>query len=105
MLLTKRHKWALVAGAAGAAAAQITEHLLVSSWRLAASKDPPDDPDYDDVDWKSAVAWTVAAAAATALTQLVARHGAGIAWKRLTGERPPRPRRRKRVSSPREAFI
>ena len=104
MLLNKRRRWALVAGAAGAAAAQLTEHLLTSSWRLAASKDPPEDPVYEDVDWRSAVMWTVVAAATTALTQLVARQGAAVAWKRVTGERPPQPKKRPRVHSRREAL-
>jgi hypothetical protein len=105
MLLTKRRQWALAAGIAGAAAAQLTDHLMTSSWRLAARKDPPEDPAYDDVDWTSAIVWTVAAGAAGALTQMFARHGAGIAWKKLTGERPPRRRKRKRVRSRREAFV
>ncbi len=63
MLLNKRRRWALVAGIAGAAGAQVAEHLITSSWRLAAKKEPPEDPTYDDVDWKSAILWTAAAIA------------------------------------------
>jgi len=99
MLLNKRRQWTLIAGVAGAAGAQLAEHLLTSSWRLAARKDPPDDPAYADVDWRSAVVWTVAAGAAGALTQMLARQGAAVVWKRVTGKRPPKPRRRKRVKS------
>jgi hypothetical protein len=105
MILNKRRKWALLAGATGAAAAQLTQHLLVSSWRAGTHKDPPSDPAYDDVDWSSAVLWTIAAGATAALTRLVARHGATVVWKRFTGTKPPRPRRRKRIHSRREAFV
>jgi len=103
MFLNKRRRWALIAGVAGVAGAQLADHLLSSSWKLAAKKEPPDDPAYEDVPWTSAILWTTAAGAAAALSQLVARRGAGVAWKRLTGERPPQPRRRRRVRSRREA--
>ena len=104
MLLNKRRRWALVAGVAGAAGAQLAEHAISSSWRLASGKNPPDDPAYSEVDWRSAVLWTVSAGAAVALSQLVARRGAGALWKRVTGERPPKPRRRRRVRSHHEAL-
>jgi hypothetical protein len=105
MLLTKRRRWALVAGVSGALAAQAAEHVLTSSWRLATRKDPPKDLAYSDVDWKSAVAWTMAAGSAVALARLVSRYGAGVAWKHATGKRPPRRKRRRRINSLREAFV
>lgn len=104
-MLNKRQTWAMVAGVTGVAAAQIAEHLMASSWRLAARRDPPDDPAYEDVDWKSAALWTVSAGAVAALTQMVARRGTGAVWKRVTGRKPPRPRRRKRVRSARAALL
>ena len=105
MLLNKRRRWALVAGLSGAVAAQAAEQVLTSSWRLATRKDPPRDPAYDDVDWQSAVIWTVAAGSAVALARLVSHSGAGVAWKRVTGKRPPRRKRRRQIHSMREAFI
>ena len=89
-MLSKRQTWAMVAGVTGVAAAQVTEHLMTSSWRLAARRDPPADPAYEDVDWKSAVLWTVSA---------------GAVWKRVTGQTPPRTRRRKRLRSARAAVF
>ena len=105
MLLNKRRRWALLAGVSGAIAAQAAEHVLTSSWRLATRKDPPQDPAYADVDWKSAVVWTVAAGSTVALARLASRYGAGVVWKRATGNRPPRRKRRRHVNSLREAFI
>ena len=105
MLLNSRRRWALVAGLSGALAAEAAERMLASSWRLATRKDPPKDPAYVDVDWKSAVAWTVAAGSAVALARLVSRYGAGVAWTSVTGKRPPRRRRRRKIHSMREAFI
>lgn len=104
-MLNKRQTWAVVAGVTGIAAAQVAEHLMTSSWRLAARRDPPRDPAYEDVDWRSAVLWTVSAGALAALTQMVARRGAGAAWKRVTGQKPPRPRRRKHIRSMRAALV
>jgi|KBSSwiStaDraftv2_1062776.scaffolds.fasta_scaffold1268842_1 hypothetical protein len=104
-MLSKRQTWAMVAGVTGVAAAQVTEHLMTSSWRLAARRDPPADPAYEDVDWKSAVLWTVSAGAVAALTQMMARRGAGAVWKRVTGQTPPRTRRRKRLRSARAAVF
>jgi len=105
MLLNKRRRWALVAGVSGAIAAQAAEQVLTSSWRLATRRDPPDDPAYADVDWRSAVVWTVAAGSAVALARLVSRHGVGVAWMRVTGKRPPRRKQRRKIHSMREAFI
>lgn len=105
MLLNKRRRWVLFAGLSGALAAQAAERALTSSWRLATRKDPPKDPAYADVDWKSALVWTAAAGSAVALARLVSRYGAGVAWKRATGTRPPRRKRRRRIHSMREAFI
>lgn len=105
MLLNKRRRWAIAAGVSGALAAQAAEQVLTSSWRLATRRDPPADPAYSDVDWRSAVVWTVAAGSAVALARLVSRYGAGVAWQRVTGKRPPRRKRRRKIQSMREAFI
>lgn len=105
MRLDKRRRWAIVAGVSGIIAAQAAEQVLTTGWRLATRKDPPRDPAYEDVDWRSAVIWTAAAGSAVALARLVSRYGAGKAWKRVTGRRPPRRKRRREIHSMREAFI
>ena len=98
MVFNKRRRWALVAGLAGVAGAQLAEQVLASSWRVVAKKDPRDEVARDNVDWKSAALWTAAAGAAAALSELIARRGAGIAWTRITGKKPPRHRRVRRTS-------
>lgn len=105
MLLSKRRQWALVAGISGVLAEQAAERMLTSGWRLVTRTDPPKDPAYEDVDWKSAVIWTAAAGSAVAVARLVSRYGAGKAWTRATGKRPPRRKRRRQIHSLREAFI
>ena len=95
--LNKRQRWALVTGLAGAAGAQLAEHLLSSGWRSVARRDPPDDPaPDDDVHWTSAIIWMAAAGIAVGLTQLVAKRSAAVAWTRATGDAPPKTKHRKR---------
>jgi hypothetical protein len=104
MRLTERLQWIALSGLVGAAAAQLTDHVMTSGWRLAARKDPPEDPLYKDVDWTSAAMWAVAAASVGALAQLVARKGTATVWRHATGHRPPQRRRRPRIHSAREAL-
>jgi len=104
MLLKRRTQWMLLSGLTGAAAARLAEYVITTGWRLTARTDPPEDPADDSVDWKSAVAWTVSAASAVALTELVARQGARAAWRRATARKPPRRQRRKHIRSARAAL-
>jgi hypothetical protein len=104
MFPSRKQRWALMSGVAGIVGAQVAERLLTSSWRLAQRRDPPKDPTFDDVDWRSALLWTAAAGAAVSIVQLVARQGAAVAWHEVTGKRPPQPRKRPRVKSVRAAL-
>ena len=102
MRLNRRTQWMLMSALAGAGAARVAEYAISAGWRLGVGSDPPEDP--DDVSWGTAIAWTVVAASAVALSELLAKEGAEIAWRRLTGRRVPRQRRRKHVSSARDAL-
>ena len=104
MLLKRRTQWMLLSGLTGAAAARLAEYAITTGWKLTARSDPPEDPIEEDVDWKSAIVWTVATASAVALSELVARQGAQAAWRRVTGRKPPRRRRRKHIRSARAAL-
>lgn len=104
MLLKRRTQWMLLSGLTGAAAARLAEYAVTTGWRLSTRADPPGDLGDDDVDWKSAVAWTLAAGSAVALSELVARQGLQAVWRRATGHKPPRRRRRKRIRSARAAL-
>jgi len=94
--LTKRQKWALVAGAASLLASQLAEQLVSRSWEYATGKEPPEDPLYKDVSWPMALAFTAAFGAVVSVSEVLGRHGAALAWKRHTGRRPPQKLRRPR---------
>jgi hypothetical protein len=96
MQLVKRQKWILFAAAASAAAAPVAERALVAAWRGVTNEDPPDDPAGPDVDWGRAIAWTAGAAMIVAVAQVIARRGAALVWEHMYGEKPPRPKRRRR---------
>jgi hypothetical protein len=94
--LDERQQWRMVAAAASAVAAPIAERAVVAAWRAFTDEDPPADPAGPDVSWGRALAWTAATAVVVAVVQVAARRGAALAWEQVTGERPPRPRKRKR---------
>lgn len=94
--LKKQHRWMLTAAAAGWLGSRVTEAALAGTWRLATDRDPPDDPTHRDVNWRAALLWSAAAGAVVAVSDVFARRGAAAAWKRVTGRKPPRPRRRPR---------
>lgn len=105
MWITKRQKWTLVAGIASVIGVQVTEHLLASAYRLAKRKDPPFDPNFRDVSMKSAILWTAGVGALAGVSDILARRGAELAWRRVTGSKPPRARRRPKIRSRREAVV
>ena len=92
--MDRRQQWGLVAMAASAAAVPVARSVVAAAWRLAAGEEPPDDATAPHVDWGKALAWTAATAVVVALAEVAARRGAALAWERVTGERPPRPRRK-----------
>jgi len=96
MHLTERQKWVLLASAASALAAPLAEGVLTDAWRRVTGEEPPVDLAESDIEWRRVLAWTAASAVVVGLAQVVARRGAALLWHRVTGARPPRPRRRKR---------
>lgn len=96
MHLTERQKWILVASAASALVAPLAEGALSDAWRRATGEEPPVDMAESDIEWRRVVAWTAASAVVVGLAQVAARRGAALLWHRVTGERPPRPPRRRR---------
>jgi hypothetical protein len=94
MKITERHRWLIIAGLASFAAGQLATRASSTSWRLAAGNDPPEDPTDKDFDWTPALIFGAAAGAVTGIAVVLARGGTGAAWKRATGHKPPRPRKR-----------
>ena len=94
MQITDRHRWLIIAGLASFAAGQIATRLSAATWQAAAGNDPPEDPTDRDFDWMPALVFGAAAGAVAGISVVLARGGSGAAWKRVTGEKPPRPRHR-----------
>lgn len=88
-MITKKHTWLLVAGGAAAVGSIAVKAGLNKAWKLAMDDDPPQDPTAWDVEWRDAIAWTVATGVVMGLAGLLARRGAAAGWHRFTGERPP----------------
>ena len=61
---------------------------------VASGKEPPEDPSLRDVAWTSALLFTAATGAVVAIAELMGRQAAEIGWHRVTGKRPPKPRKR-----------
>ena len=94
--MTNRQKWLLVAGAASAAVAPVAEQLLSNVWQRVTGEEPPVDVGESDIEWRRVMAWTAASAVVVGLAQVMARRGAALMWHRVTGSRPPRPKRVRR---------
>lgn len=95
-MLDKRQRWFLMAGAASVIASQLAEQAVSHSWRMATRRDPPEDPLYKDVSWKTALGFAAALGAVVAMSEVLGRHAAAVAWKKATGRRPPQRHRRPR---------
>ena len=96
MTITKRHRWLAVAALTGLAAGELAAQLTSFSWRRVAGDDPPEDPTEPDFDWPQAVLFGALTGAVVGASVILARGGAGVAWKRTTGRKPPRGRKRVR---------
>lgn len=94
MKINERHRWLAVAGIASFAASQLVTLGATKSWELAAGNDPPEDPTDRDFDWGPALLFGAVTGALAGAAVILARGGAGAAWKEATGHRPPRPRKR-----------
>jgi hypothetical protein len=68
-------------------AGRFMERGLERGWRAWKDEDPPRFNGRDS--WPQALAWTALSAAAVATVELVARRGAFVGLKQLTGKRTP----------------
>ncbi|HUF49333.1 MAG TPA: DUF4235 domain-containing protein [Longimicrobiales bacterium] len=85
----KKAGWILFASGVAALGGFLVRQGLNQAWRVATDEDPPEDPTAWDVEWRDAIAWTVATGVVMGLGRLLARRGAAAGWERLTGEHPP----------------
>lgn len=96
MRISNRHRWLAAAGLSSLAAAHLATLATTASWKGIAGDDPPDDPTEPNFDWPSAILFGALAGAAVGVAVVLARGGAGAAWKAKTGRKPPRETRRSR---------
>ena len=88
-LNSRKTTWLLVGAGAAMVAGRLVERGLNTGWRAVKDEDPPERPWKRGESWPAALAWTALSAAAVATVELVARRGAHIGLKRLTGKRIP----------------
>lgn len=86
--LTKENAWNATVVAAAAVAGVAMRHAVKGSWKLASGAEPPENPAAPDVDWREAVAWSVASGVAVGLARLLARRSAAAWWEEREGHRP-----------------
>ena len=86
---SKKALWLALVSSAGALGTMAVRQGLNQAWRFAKEEDPPADPASTDVDWRDAIAWTLATSIVIGLGRLFALRGAAAGWTRFTGEAPP----------------
>lgn len=67
-------------------AGRVVERGLEGGWRAAKNEEPPGEGNHS---WPAALAWAAMSAATVAAVELLARRGAYIGLRRLTGKRAP----------------
>src|SRR3954467_6479449 len=81
--------WSIRSLAAGLGAAALTRKLLDRSWKVAAGKNPPENPADPDVSIGEAVMWASVTGAAVAMARMLAQRRAASYYQRSTGHLPP----------------
>ena len=81
--------WTAFSLLAGLGAAALTRVLLDRSWKVAAGKNPPENPADPDVSFGEAVLWASITGAAVALARMLAQRRAAGYYVKSTGHLPP----------------
>ena len=85
-LNSQKTTWLLVGAGAAMVAGRVVERGLEGGWRAIKHEDPPGERNDS---WPAALAWAAMSAATVAAVELVARRGAHLGLRRLTGKRTP----------------
>lgn len=84
---SRRTAWLLVGAGAAMVAGRLMDRGLAKGWHAWKDEEPPS---FDRGDsWSKALAWTALSAAAIGTAELMARRGADLGLKQLTGKRAP----------------
>ena len=81
--------WTVMSLVAGLGAAAVTRMLLDRSWKVAAGKNPPENPADPDVSIGEAIMWASVTGAAVALARMLAQRRAASYYVKSTGHLPP----------------
>jgi hypothetical protein len=88
-LKSRRATWLLVGAGAAMVAGRLVERGLETGWRAVRDEDPPERPWKRGESWPAALAWAAMSAAAVGAVELLARRGAHLGLRQLTGKRMP----------------
>jgi hypothetical protein len=89
ILKSRRATWLLVGAGAAMVAGRLVERGLETGWRAVRDEDPPERPWKRGESWPAALAWAAMSAAAVSAVELLARRGAHLGLRQLTGKRMP----------------
>ena len=87
--LQRKLTWMAVATGSAMVVGALVDRALESGWRLATDAAPPPDRDIATDRWMQVLAWSVATGVVVSTAQLLAKRGAAVGWRRVTGRRPP----------------
>jgi hypothetical protein len=88
-IATNQRLWSVVAAASGAFAALASHQLLRRGWSAWRNEPPPEKPESPDVSWRDALLWAGATGLVVGVGRMVAKRGAAMGWRKLTGRKPP----------------
>lgn len=86
--MSKENVWKAAVVGLAAVAGVAMRHAIKGTWKAARGSEPPENPAAPDVDWREAVAWSVASGVAVGLARLLARRSAAAWWEEREGHRP-----------------
>ena len=81
--------WKVVNAASMAVAADVTQRVLTTVWRLVRHEPPPSGPADRRVTWGAALTWASSLAVGIAVSRVVAVRLSGKVWEAAVHEPPP----------------
>ncbi|CAA9343932.1 MAG: hypothetical protein AVDCRST_MAG72-1021 [uncultured Nocardioidaceae bacterium] len=81
--------WTVYGLAATVLATMVARKAMITSWKVATGKEPPQNPAHPDTSMGEAVAWATASGVAVGLARMLASRKAANYYRRSTGHLPP----------------
>lgn len=81
--------WSVMGLVATTGATLAARKALVTTWKVATGKQPPQNPAHPDTSLAEAVAWATASGVAVGLARMFASRKAANYYRRSTGHLPP----------------